>query len=73
MFTRDPGAPFDTPNGVIGRQGRNELTLSFRPDSTPTCIDSYILGMLAAVASFSMNSRGNFVTAGVVAGFFGHG
>ena len=32
MITRDPGAPFDTPNGVIGRQGRNELTLSFRPD-----------------------------------------
>ena len=32
MFTRDPGAPFDTPNAVIGRQGRNELTLSFRPD-----------------------------------------
>ena len=31
MFTRDPGAPFGTPNGVIGRQGRNELTLSFRP------------------------------------------
>ena len=32
MVTRDPGAPFDTPNVVIGRQGRNELTLSFRPD-----------------------------------------
>jgi len=31
MFTRDPGAPFDTPNVVIGSQGRNELTLSFRP------------------------------------------
>ena len=31
MITRDPGAPFDTPNAVIGRQGRNELTLSFRP------------------------------------------
>ena len=31
MITRDPGAPFDTPNVVIGRQGRNELTLSFRP------------------------------------------
>ena len=31
MVTRDPGAPFDTPNVVIGRQGRNELTLSFRP------------------------------------------
>ena len=31
MFTRDPGAPFGTPNVVIGRQGRNELTLSFRP------------------------------------------
>ena len=32
MCTRDPGASFDTPNVVIGRQGRNELTLSFRPD-----------------------------------------
>ena len=32
MVTRDPGAPFGTPNAVIGRQGRNELTLSFRPD-----------------------------------------
>ena len=32
MFTRDPDASFDTPNVVIGRQGRNELTLSFRPD-----------------------------------------
>ena len=32
MITRDPGAPFGTPNAVIGRQGRNELTLSFRPD-----------------------------------------
>ena len=31
MVTRDPGASFDTPNVVIGRQGRNELTLSFRP------------------------------------------
>ena len=31
MITRDPGAPFDTPNVVIGRQGHNELTLSFRP------------------------------------------
>ena len=31
MFTRDPGAPFGTPNVVIGRQGHNELTLSFRP------------------------------------------
>ena len=31
MFTRDPGAPFDTPNAAIGSQGRNELTLSFRP------------------------------------------
>ena len=31
MFTRDHGAPFDTPNAVIGSQGRNELTLSFRP------------------------------------------
>ena len=31
MFTRDPGAPFDTPNAVIRRQGHNELTLSFRP------------------------------------------
>ena len=31
MITRDPGASFDTPNVVIGRQGRNELTLSFRP------------------------------------------
>ena len=31
MFTRDPDASFDTPNVVIGRQGRNELTLSFRP------------------------------------------
>ena len=32
MFTRDPDASFDTPNVVIGRQDRNELTLSFRPD-----------------------------------------
>ena len=32
MVTRDPDAPFDTPNVVIGRQDRNELTLSFRPD-----------------------------------------
>ena len=32
MITRDPGAPFDTPNAVIRRQDRNELTLSFRPD-----------------------------------------
>ena len=32
MITRDPDASFDTPNVVIGRQGRNELTLSFRPD-----------------------------------------
>ena len=32
MVTRDPDASFDTPNVVIGRQGRNELTLSFRPD-----------------------------------------
>ena len=31
MITRDPDASFDTPNVVIGRQGRNELTLSFRP------------------------------------------
>ncbi len=31
MVTRDPDASFDTPNVVIGRQGRNELTLSFRP------------------------------------------
>ena len=32
MITRDPGAPFGTPNAVIGRQGGYELTLSFRPD-----------------------------------------
>ena len=32
MVTRDPDASFDTPNVVIGRQDRNELTLSFRPD-----------------------------------------
>ena len=32
MITRDPGAPFGTPSAVIRRQGRNELTLSFRPD-----------------------------------------
>ena len=32
MITRDPDASFDTPNVVIGRQDRNELTLSFRPD-----------------------------------------
>ena len=32
MGTRAPGAPFDTLNVVIGRQGRYELTLSFRPD-----------------------------------------
>ena len=41
MVTRDPDASFDTPNVVIGRQGRNELTLSFRPDpylSTLLCI-----------------------------------
>ena len=31
MITRDPDASFDTPNVVIGRQGRNELTLCFRP------------------------------------------
>ena len=31
MVTRDPDASFDTPNVVIGRQGRNELTLCFRP------------------------------------------
>ena len=32
MITRDPGAPFGTPNAVIGSQGGYELTLSFRPD-----------------------------------------
>ena len=32
MITRDPDASFDTPNVVIVRQGRNELSLSFRPD-----------------------------------------
>ena len=31
MGTRAPGAPFDTPNAVIRRQGHNELTLFFRP------------------------------------------
>ena len=48
MVTRDPDASFDTPNVVIGRQDRNELTLSFRPDpyldyvyTRSSTIDSY--------------------------------
>ena len=31
MITRDPGAPFGTPNVVIRRQGGYELSLCFRP------------------------------------------
>ena len=44
MVTRDPDASFDTPNVVIGRQDRNELTLSFRPDP-------YLSTLLASIIS----------------------
>ena len=60
MVTRDPGASFDTPNVVIGRQGRNELTLSFRPDpylarlldcSVCPCLESQLQWLVIEIVS----------------------
>ena len=55
MITRDPDASFDTPNVVIGRQGRNELTLSFRPAP-------YLHRLLAAVATTCVGDGGALST-----------
>ena len=50
MFTRDPDASFDTPNVVIGRQDRNELTLSFRPDPyLSTLLESSVNGLTSSL------------------------
>ena len=49
MGTRDPGASFDTLNVVIRRQGRCELTLSFRiPPNRRTLVTASYYGLAEA-------------------------